>query len=112
MQYGYIRTNTENQSTQETYTAELRSFSLEHIFIDQNQSGAQIPPQLETLLETLQPYDTIVTHACTTLCEDPAIFQKIIAKIRNKKCSVRFLDLHDHGMTNPILKARKSLSHR
>ena len=108
MQYGYIRMETEDAQTYKSRTTELEAFSVAKIYTDQNAAGTDIPPNLAALLAELQPRDEIITHACTTLSTDEVVLQKIIARIRNKEASVRFLDLHDHGMENPALKALKA----
>ncbi len=108
MQYGYIRTGAGGAQSYQELVAELEPFALAKIYSDQGSGGTELPPQLAALLEALQPRDEIVTHACTSLSTDEAALQKIIAKIRNKKASVRFLDLHSHGMENPTLRALKA----
>lgn len=111
MQYGYIRTEPNNQSRDE-FVKELEPFQPAKVFVDSNLPGNEIQPELAKLLDILEPRDFIVTHACTTLSTDDVLFQKIIAKIRNKHCSVRFLDLSNHGLQNPIAKLRNLQSRR
>lgn len=108
MQYGYIRMENADPGILSSRNAELESFKPEKIYVDQNAGGEEINPQLTELLDNLQPGDEIIVKACTTLSTDENTLQKIIAKIRNKKASVRFLDLSSHGMENPILRARKA----
>lgn len=108
MQYGYIRMENADPGTLSARKAELDSFKPEKIYVDENAAGEEINPQLAELLDNLQAGDEIVVKACTTLSTDENTLQKVIAKIRNKKASVRFLDLSNHGMENPILRARKA----
>lgn len=108
MQYGYIRMGTEDAQTYNDLAAELEKFSVAKIFADKNATGTEIQPELAALLEELHPRDEIITHACTSLSTDEVVLQKIIARIRNKKASVRFLDLSGHGMENPALRALKA----
>lgn len=108
MQYGYIRTDKIDAEKVQSLEKELDKFSVEKIFTDEGLPGTEIQPQLQALIDLLQPRDEIVTHACTSLSTDENLLQKIIAKVRNKKAKIRFIDLTDHGMENPILRARKA----
>ena len=108
MQYGYIRMENADPGTLSARKAELDAFKPEKFFVDENTNGEEINPQLAELLDTLQAGDEIVVKSCTTLSTDENTLQKIIAKIRNRKASVRFLDLSSHGMENPILRARQA----
>ena len=108
MQYGYIRLEKPDQEALEARKKELEEFTPDRFFVDENASGEAIAPELASLLEILEPRDTIITHACTTLSTDEAELQKIINRIRKKKASVRFLDLSNHGMENPVLRALKA----
>lgn len=108
MQYGYIRMENADPGKLSARKAELDTFKPEKIFVDENADGEEINPQLAELLENLQAGDEIVVKACTTLSTNENTLQKIIARIRNKKASVRFLDLSNHGMENPILRARQA----
>ena len=105
MQYGYIRQKTVDQAEYDQLAAELKDFSVEKIYGDVSAADDEIPPDLTALLASLEPRDEIITHACTSLSSNEVVLQKIIARIRNKKASVRFLDLHNHGMENPALRA-------
>lgn len=104
MNYGYIRTGSGDY---DTLSKELSAFDVAEIYSD-GDSAEEIPPQLAALLEKLEPRDVVITHACTSLSKDESVLQKIIARIRKKKAAVRFLDLSDHGMENPALRALRA----
>ena len=106
MNYGYIRAK-----TPEEYDDMAKALAAEHAiaaFFSDGESQEEFPAGLTELLETLEPRDVIITQSCTALSTDEVTLQKIIAKIRKKKCAVRFLDLTNHGMENPALRALKA----
>ena len=102
MNYGYIRAK-----TPEEYDEMAKALAAEHAiaaFFSDGESQEEFPAGLTELLEILEPRDVIITQFST----DEVTLQKIIAIIRKKKCAVRFLDLTNHGMENPALRALKA----
>ena len=105
MNYGYIRAK-----TPEEYDEMAKALAAEHAiaaFFSDGESQEEFPAGLTELLEILEPRDVIITQSCTALTDEVTL-QKIIAIIRKKKCAVRFLDLTNHGMENPALRALKA----
>ncbi len=104
MRFGYI--NTSVVKNHDEIRQEILKFDPEKIIIDED-TNEEITPKMQELLKTLTGRDEIVTYSCNMLSTSENTLQVIIAKIRNRKSTVRFIDLSSHGMENPRTRALK-----